>query len=107
MAKAKQQSNPASTGGEGPAFEVRVQAALVATMLAGGQSPGLPTWPITSVKLQTKYTGLDTDDLIITVEQSDGVAQAKLWVSGVAVRHSPQRPDPPARFRVLGRVLAS
>jgi len=44
----KQLSNPFSTGGGGPTFESRVQAAFVALMLTKGVCPCLPSWPIST-----------------------------------------------------------
>lgn len=64
----KQLSNPFSTGGGGPRFEVHIQAAFVTLMLSGGYAPCLPTWPIKEIKLQAKIAGYATDDLIVFVE---------------------------------------
>lgn len=64
----KNLSNPFSTGGGGPSFEVHVQASFVALMLAGGFAPGLPRWPIKKIKLQGRFKDWDTDDLIVFVE---------------------------------------
>ncbi|PHQ35821.1 hypothetical protein CEE69_08030 [Rhodopirellula bahusiensis] len=61
----KQISNPFSTGGGGVNFEVQVQASFVALMLAGGFAPCLPCRPIRKLKLQGKYAGYHTDDLIV------------------------------------------
>ena len=71
-------SNPFSTGGGGPNFEVRVQAAFVALMLTGGFAPGLPGLPIKKMKLQGKLEGYDTDDLIVFVESPDGSQKRKM-----------------------------
>lgn len=68
----KQLSNPYSTGGGGIIFETRVQAMFVALMLTDGFAPCLPPWPIKKIKLQGKYDGYDTDDLIVFVESADG-----------------------------------
>lgn len=68
----KQLSNPFSTGGGGSHFEAHVQASFVVLMLTGGFAPCLPCWPIKKIKLQGKYAGYDTDDLIISVEKADG-----------------------------------
>ncbi|MCX5709049.1 MAG: hypothetical protein NTY14_08820 [Candidatus Omnitrophica bacterium] len=62
---AKQLSNPASTGGLGTHFENRVQASFVVSMLVGGFSPCLPSWPISKIKLQGKHQGFNIDDLIV------------------------------------------
>ncbi len=48
----KQISNPFSTGGGGARFEVQVQAAFAAMMLAGGFAPCLPCLPIRKIRLQ-------------------------------------------------------
>jgi len=65
----KELSNPFSTGGGGSLFEAHVQASFVALMLTGGFAPCLPCWPISMIKLQGKYAGYDTDDLIVFVEK--------------------------------------
>jgi hypothetical protein len=67
-----QLSNPYSTGGGGPHFEAHVQASFVSLMLAGGFAPCLSPLPIVKVKLQGKYAGYDTDDLIVFAESGDG-----------------------------------
>ena len=71
-------SNPFSTGGGGPNFEVRVQAAFVALMLTGGFAPGLPGLSIKKMKLQGKLERYDTDDLIVFVESPDGSQKRKM-----------------------------
>lgn len=72
-----QLSNPFSTGGGGPRFEIQVQTAFVVLMLTGGVVPCLPAWPIKKIKLQGRYAGYDTDDFIVFLESQDGT-QAKL-----------------------------
>lgn len=74
----KQLSNSFSTGGGGINFETRVQTAFVVLMLTGGFAPCLPTWPIKKIKLQGKYEGYETDDLIVFTESADGEKAAKL-----------------------------
>jgi hypothetical protein len=76
--KGKQISNPVSTGGLGIHFENRVQTAFSILMLAGGFSPCLPTWPIIKIKLQGKYQGFETDDLIVYCKDQNSNRQAKL-----------------------------
>ncbi len=63
----KQISNPFSTGGGGNNFETNVQASFVALMMSSGFAPCLPLWPIKKIKLQGKYKGFDTDDLIVYI----------------------------------------
>lgn len=48
-------------------FEVCVQALFVALMLAKGNVPGLQTGPITKIKLQGRFAGYNTDDLIVFI----------------------------------------
>jgi len=81
----KQLSNPCSTGGLGIHFENRVQASFVVLMLAEGFAPCLPTWPISKIKLQGKYQGFNTDDLIVYVTQPGVDKQAKLLAQ---IKHS-------------------
>lgn len=69
----KQLSNPFSSGGGGENFETRVQASFVVLMVTGGFVACFPGCLIKKIKLQGKYAGYDTDDLIVFVErQSDG-----------------------------------
>ncbi len=75
---AKQVSNPFSTGSGGPNFEIQVQATFVALMLAGGFAPCLARRPIHKVKLQGRYAGYNTDDLIVFTANSDGSSECKL-----------------------------
>jgi hypothetical protein len=77
---AKQQSNPYSTGGGGTNFETRVQAAFTVLMLTGRISPCLPPFPITKIKLQARYTGVQTDDFIVFAKHSETEQEAKLLV---------------------------
>jgi len=74
----KQLSNPFSSGGGGGHFEAHVQASFVALMLTGGFAPCLPNWPIRKIKLQGKFAGYDTDDLIIFVENPGGDQERKI-----------------------------
>ena len=74
----KQLSNSFSTGGGGGHFEAHVQATFVVLMLTGGYAPCLPCWPITKIKLQGKFAGYDTDDLIIFTEKTGGDQKRKM-----------------------------
>jgi len=74
----KQQSNPYSTGGGGVMFETRVQAYFTVLMLLGGFAPCIPNYPITKIKLQGRYAGYNTDDLIIFSTDSKTGEEAKL-----------------------------
>ncbi|MFB3896831.1 MAG: hypothetical protein ACE14V_11085 [bacterium] len=76
--KQKQLSNPFSTGGGGPLFEAHVQSYLVVLMLTGGFAPCMPNWPISKIKLQGKFAGYDTDDLIVFVEEPNNKQQRKI-----------------------------
>ncbi|MDD2197352.1 MAG: hypothetical protein PHW91_09245 [Bacteroidales bacterium] len=75
----KQLSNPISTGGQGIHFENRVQASFALLMLANGYSPCLHNWPIVKIKLQGKYQGYNTDDLIVFTQKLNSDTQAKLF----------------------------
>ncbi len=81
----KQLSNPFSTGGGGHRFETHVQASFVALMLAGGFAPCLPCSPINKIKLQGKFTGYQTDDLIVFTLDSRGKGDCKLLAQ---IKHS-------------------
>jgi len=69
----KQISNPFSMGGGGANFETSVQSLFVVLMLAGGFAPCFTDYTIKKIKLQGRYDGYDTDDLIVYAEkQGDG-----------------------------------
>jgi len=74
----KQLSNPFSTGGGGGHFEAHVQASFVVLMLTGGFAPCMPCWPISKIKLQGKFAGYDTDDLIVFVEKASSNQKRKI-----------------------------
>ena len=65
-------SNPFSTGSGGSTFESKVQASFVVAMLVGGQAPLIPDSKIRKIKLQGKFNGFDTDDLIVFTEDESG-----------------------------------
>ncbi|MGZ5434990.1 MAG: ATP-binding protein [Pyrinomonadaceae bacterium] len=73
-----QLSNPFSTGGGGPNFETRVQAAFITLILTGRVSPCLPSWPITRLKLQGSYAGFKTDDFIVYAKDPHSPNEARL-----------------------------
>jgi len=75
---AKELSSAFSTGGGGAHFEAHVQASFVALMLTGGFAPCLPLWPINKIKLQGKFVGFETDDLIVFVNNEEGIEDRKL-----------------------------
>jgi hypothetical protein len=81
----KQLSNPFSTGSGGGHFEAHVQASFVALMLAGGFAPCLPCWPISKIKLQGKFAGYNTDDLIVFIKKPDGSQKRKMLAQ---IKHS-------------------
>jgi hypothetical protein len=66
----KIQSNPFSTGGGGHNFETSVQSCFVLLMLCRGLAPCINI-PIKKIKLQGKYNGYETDDLIIFSDDSN------------------------------------
>ena len=74
----KQLSSPFSTGGGGIHFEVSVQALFVALMLAKGNTPGLQTGPITKIKLQGRFAGYNTDDLIVFIGETSNNKHRKI-----------------------------
>ena len=74
----KQLSNPTSTGGGGANFEARVQGAFVVTLLTGGTPPCLPDHRIRALKLQGRYAGFHTDDLVVFADHSRTGEEARL-----------------------------
>ena len=78
-------SSPFSSGGGGGNFETEVQTSFVVLMLSGGFAPTLPLWPISKIKLQGKYAGFETDDLIVYRGEPNGKREAKLLAQ---VKHS-------------------
>jgi hypothetical protein len=67
--QSKQLSNPFSTGGGGELFEAYVDASFVVLMLAGGYAPCITNIPIKKIKLQGRFAGYNTDDMIIFLEK--------------------------------------
>ena len=65
-------SNPFSTGSGGSNFEGKVQGAFIASMILGGPCPCLPPGLIESIRLQSKQSGYDTDDALVTVATATG-----------------------------------
>lgn len=82
----KQLSNPYSTGSGGAFFESRVQAALASLMLSKGVCPCLPSWQIYKVKLQGRYSGFATDDVIVFAKDERSNREAKLIAQ---IKHAP------------------
>ena len=74
----EQLSNSFSTGGGGVYFEACVQASFVALMLAKGNAPGLQTGPITKIKLQGRFAGYNTDDLIVFMGETSNNEHRKI-----------------------------
>lgn len=74
----KEISNIISTSGAGIHFENRVQTALTILMLFGGLPPCPPYWPIVKIKLQGRYQGFETDDLIIYSEEPNTGKMSKI-----------------------------
>ncbi len=81
----KKLSNPFSTGGGGGQFEAHVQASFVVLMLTGGFAPCIPCWPISKIKLQGKFAGFDTDDMIVFVEKASSDQKRKILAQ---IKHS-------------------
>lgn len=70
--KAKELTNPASSGGAGPAFENRIQATRLLAMCLGSLIPGIPDGRIVELKFQARIHGHHTDDLVCHIELTDG-----------------------------------
>ena len=93
-----QLSNPFSTGGGGPHFEAHIQAMFVVLMLTGGCAPGLPTWPIKEIKLQTKVDGYNTDDVMVVVEDPVSKRKRRLIAQ---IKHSVNITEGDSIFRAV------
>lgn len=74
----KKLSSPFSTGGGGVIFETHVQAAFVVLMLARGYAPCSHALPIWKIKLQGKYAGYNTDDLIVFLKDPISGIESKI-----------------------------
>lgn len=78
--------SPIATGGLGNVFENRVQAFFAVLMATNGVAPCInPPRRITKIKLQGRYAGYETDDMILFTEdakkqQSKLIAQIKLSI---------------------------
>lgn len=66
--KAKEISNPASTGGAGVSFENRVQASRLLAMCLGHVIPGKTDGRVVELRFQSRVLGHHTDDLVCTFE---------------------------------------
>ena len=87
----KQLSKPFLTGGGGVIFETNVQALYVVLMLAGGSIPCFPGCAIKKIKLQGRYAGYNTDDLVVFIERlSDGQQQKLLCQIRHSIKITPQ-----------------
>lgn len=96
MKKTKQLSNPFSTGGGGIHFENSIQTSFAVLMFTRGVFPCLSPWPIVKIKLQGKYQGFETDDLIVYSEQPGTNNQAKMLGQ---IKHSLSITDENKEFR--------
>lgn len=81
----KQLNNPFSTGGGGSHFEALVQASFVLLMITGGYIPCLPCGKISKIKLQSRFAGYQTDDIVIFNEDPSSKEKRKLLVQ---IKHS-------------------
>jgi hypothetical protein len=95
----KNLSNPFSTGGGGGNFETRVQASFAVLMLAGGFSPCLRPWRIAAINLQGKHRGIETDDIVVEVQEDGTSRSGKLLAQ---VKHDISFTE---RDKVLAEVL--
>jgi hypothetical protein len=87
-------SSPFASGGGGTNFEIQVQAAFAALMLADGFAPCLPCRPIQKLQLQGRRLGFRTDDLVVFTGTHDGPDAARLLVQvkhGVKLTKCDQR----------------
>jgi hypothetical protein len=78
LPEGKQISNPFSTGGGGPRFEVQVMSAFAVLMLAGSFVPCLPCLPIRSIRLQARQAGYRTDDFVAHVSDASQTDKRRL-----------------------------
>ena len=97
--KTKTISNPVSTSGMGIHFENRVQSSFTVLMLVNGFAPTLPAWPIVKIKLQGRYAGFETDDLIVYTKDPKTGKEAKLLGQ---VKHSVKMT---AENKIFGEVI--
>lgn len=65
-------SNPISTGGAGVSFEHQVQSYFIAILLLNGAFPVMPAeCRATSIRLQARQAGFETDDTVIRLEDQE------------------------------------
>lgn len=74
----KQISNPFSTGGGGPWFEVQVMSAFATLMLGGSYAPCLGSLPIRSIKLQARHAGYRVDDFVVHATDANQTKSRKM-----------------------------
>ena len=65
-------SNPASTGGSGTNFEIKVQAIFIASMITRAPCPCLPEGNIEKLYFQVRRMGFQTDDLLVKTRTQAG-----------------------------------
>lgn len=75
----KQISNPSSTGGLGYDFETSVQSSFVILMLVNGVFPLLSPNPISKIEFQSRYRGVNVDDITIYTENKQTKKQNKIF----------------------------
>lgn len=77
---AKQICPPFASGGGGPRFECKVQAAFVVLMLTEGIIPCIQrSWPIKEIQLQTKRKGANFDDFMVIVQEPNTERIARMY----------------------------
>ncbi len=65
-------SSPKATGGGGTAFEFKVQASFLATLLVNGRYPCSPAGKADFIRLQARQLGYQTDDIFVQFASDTG-----------------------------------
>lgn len=71
-------SSPFATGGGGSAFEAKIQAGLLVSLLVRAHVPGFGTATITELSLQAEHAGFATDDAVLIANHASG-QRKQLW----------------------------
>lgn len=75
----KEISNSFSTGGMGDYFENAVQSTFVLLLLVGGVFPELSPHSITKIEFQSRYRGINTDDITVYAKNEKSKLQNKMF----------------------------
>ena len=96
-------SSPFATGGGGNAFESKVHAGLLTTLLVKGYVPLFEDALLQELHLQSEHLGYRTDDALVVAHTRSGRRRRQLW----SVKHEVKFTESDSVFRdVIGDALS-